>query len=181
MSFEIPERAVAERVGGPDAVVVELTGFEIGHAGVAGVWRNVTAIRDHRPLEDGRFDLGFGRHVEGAIGEYAAAKALGKCWSPAVGILDTNTGDLSGVHVKATTRTDGSLIVRPHDPPELPYVLAILRLTDRDGMFVTLPGWIQGSDARDDRYWRDRDPRRGVHRAAWFVPQSDLRPLSELP
>ena len=159
------------------SVTVRLSSFEIMHAATAGVARNVTAIRDARPLEDGRYDTGFGRHVDGAIGELAVAKHLGLYWQPAVGTLDTKTGDVAGIQVKSQVpkRWGNHLIVRPHDPEEFVYVLAILRLPD-----VEIVGKIGGWLAKIPEHWRERDPQKGVHRAAYFVPTTALGPLDEL-
>lgn len=152
-------------------VTVRLSWFEILSAAHAGVSRNVSALRDNRQVENGRTDSVWDRHILGAIGELAVAKALNRYWSPAVGRLDTETGDIeaAGVHVKATTLPNGSLIVRPHDPDDLPYVLVVLELP-----FVRIVGWMLGADAKSGRYWRDVDRARGIHRAAHFVPQDDL-------
>jgi hypothetical protein len=151
---------------------IRLSAFELGHAAAAGVWRNVSAIRDGRPLENGRADTGFGCHCDGAIGEYVVAKCRNLCWSPAVGRLDTDCGDLPGdLHVKTTTRMGGSLIVRPQDPEDKEYALVVLALP-----WAHFVGTIPGMFARDDRYWRDVDKSRGIHQAAWFVPQNHLNP-----
>lgn len=130
----------------------------------------MSAIRDGRPLEPGRIDDGFQHHIHGAIGEYAVARALNVCWSPAVGRLDTESGDLPGNwHVKTTTRAKGSLIVRPHDPEAMIYALVVVQLPV--AVFV---GSISGLDARQPEYWRDVNLAAGIHRAAWFVPQRAL-------
>jgi hypothetical protein len=155
---------------------VRLTSFEILHAAIAGVSRNVTALRDGRQLEAGRVDAGWERHVNGAIAEYAVARELGCCWSPAVGVLDTHTGDLpDGIHVKSTTRADGSLIVREHDPDELAYVLVILALPE-----ARVAGWLSGIEAKVPAYFCEADRARGIHQAAYFVPAGELRPVREL-
>jgi hypothetical protein len=161
-------------VSGP---VVHLSGFDVHLAAFVGNSRAVSALRDGRPLEDGRRDLSFERHVEGALGEYAVAIALDRVWRPAVGRLDTDAGDVGPIQVKATLRRDGCLIVRPHDPAGLFYVLAVLT-PGRGGIDVALPGWTVGDEAKQPEYWCERDPARGVHRAAYFVPQADLFPLS---
>lgn len=158
---------------------IHLSTFEIIHAAQAGVTRTAVNLARGREREGGRTDLGFGRDVLGVLGEYAVARALDLCWQPVVGSLDTHTGDVAGVQVKSTTRTDGSLIVRPHDPPEFPYVLAVVRRST-GGLSVDLAGWLDGAEAKVDRYWRAADPASGIHRAAYFAPQGALRPLDEL-
>lgn len=109
----------------------------------------------------------------GAIGEYAYAIVTETCWRPAVGRLDTQEGDVGGMQIKATALANGSLIVREHDPPDRDYLLVIV---PRD-LRVNLAGWIAGADAKQSTFWRDRDRSRGVHQAAYFVPQHALHPL----
>jgi len=150
---------------------LDLTPFEILHAAQVGIARNVSALRDHRPLENGRTDLGMERHIIGAIGEYAVSRALDCCWRPAVGRLDTLTGDVGRVQVKATTLPNGCLIVREHDPAEFTYVLAIVRLA-RTGLGVLLPGSVAGHVAKQPEFWSLRG-----HQPGYYVPQSRLEPL----
>ena len=149
---------------------ITLTSHEILHAAMAGVTRNVTALRDHRALENGRADSGWENHINGALGEYAVAKVLGRCWSPAVGVLDTDTGDLPGNwHVKSTTRRNGRLIVRRQDPMEMTYALVVLDLPH-----VEVVGWIPGEFAKLEEFWEEEDRARGIHQAAYFVPAANL-------
>lgn len=148
-----------------------ISAFEAMHAGQAGFARALRARLDGRALEEGRSDFGFERDILGAISEYVVAKALNVCWSPAVGRLDLE-GDLPGIGVKSTTRPNGSLILRPQDIDEsVPYVLVITETILRH----RIAGWFHGTP--DDRYWREVDRSTGVHQAAFFIPQADLRPF----
>jgi hypothetical protein len=160
-------------------VSVQLSPFEVLHAAQVGIGRAVSALRDGRPLEDGRLDLSFERHILGAVGEYAVARATDCCWRPAVGRLDTLIGDVGQLQVKATARPGGHLIVRPHDPASFVYVLAIIK--QACGLVVTLMGWVPGSEAKVEAFWRERDLALGVHRPGYWVPQAHLHPMSELP
>lgn len=155
---------------------MRLTPAEVYLAGQAGFARTLRARIDGRSLEDGRRDFGFERDVQGAIAEYAVAKFLNVCWTPAIGDLDLH-GDLPGVcQVKSSTHPRPSLIVRKHDIDTLPYVLVRLdSIVD-----VELVGWIEGADAKDPLFWREVDPSRGIHQAAFFVPGSSLLPMEEL-
>lgn len=158
---------------------VRLSDHELRVAAAQGVARVVSAVAKGRQREPGRTDV-FERHCLGAVGEYAAAKALGVFWSLDCGELDTNRGDLAGrIQVKATTRQNGSLIVRPNDPTDMPYLLAIVALELLP--VVRVAGWARGSDCKTDENWREIDRARGVHQAAWFVPQDQLLPLELFP
>lgn len=153
-----------------------LSWFELIEAANGGVARHVRALHDERSFEGGREDAGFERHILGVIGEKALAKWLGVYYVPAVGRLDTEDGDVGlAYQVKATTRKGGSLIVRPQDAARFPFVLAIV-----DAPRVSLMGWVEGVDAKVDEFWRPVDASRGVHQAAWFVPQSRLEPMESL-
>ncbi len=162
-----------------DTVSVRLSWFEVMHCAQATIAKRVMALRDERQYEEGRTDLGFDRGLVGDLGEYAVSRALNVCWQPSVGRVDTERGDVGGRQVKATMRPNGCLIVRTKDPARFDYILAIVRV--ESGIVVDIIGWIDGVAAKAPHYWRDRAPEIGVHQAAHFVPQDDLRPLSELP
>lgn len=76
--------------------------------------------------------------------------------------------DIGGKEVRATTRPDGCLIIRPKDVKTRRYILAIV-----DRYKVKLAGWILGSDGMRDEYIKspyNRDP-------AWFIPQHKLNTM----
>lgn len=157
---------------------VRLTPYEVLHAADAGCARNVSAMRDRRPLERGRVDLGFERHIVGAIGEYAVCRVLNIHWQPVVGKPDTEIGDVMGLQVKSTTNRNGPLIVRKHDPASFPYILAIV-MQEQGCLAVNVVGWLGGEDAKVPEYWREEGGY--VHRAAYFVPHDALLELDALP
>lgn len=152
---------------------MRLTWDEIALAAKVGVEMRVSNLSKGRSFEGGRGDLGFDRHVQGELGALAVAKELGLDYAPVIGELDTYTGDLAGLQVKTTTIGSGSLIVRPHDPEEFPYVFAVIALPD-----VHVRGWMLGSEAKAPAYWREAGG--GIHRAAYFVPQQALNPMAWL-
>lgn len=133
-----------------------------------GLMRNITAHRDGRQLDKGRTDDAWGRHIEGALGEYAAAKHLNVCWTPSIGKLDTAVGDVAGYQVRSTTRQNGSLIVHPADNDDHVFILVTLNLTKPEARVV---GHITGRAAKHDRYWRA-----DLNRPAFFIPQHALDP-----
>lgn len=108
-------------------------------------------------------------HIEGAIGELVVSKALGLYWS---GALNFRADDLDGVQVRSSSRAGASLILHPDDPDDAAFVL----VTGINGEYV-LPGWQIAARVKRQEFWMDRG-RNG--RPAYFVPQSELRPLSEL-
>ena len=66
----------------------------------------------------------------------------------------------------------GHLIIKPKAKDEKPFVLAIV-----EDMTVRLPGWMKGADIKHERY--ERADQYG--RVTYWVPQSDLHPMSTLP
>ena len=106
--------------------------------------------------------------VQGACGELAVAKGIGKFWSPTVGTFHTEPDIQPDIEVRHTDRADGSLIVRPNDNPDRWYFLVTGTAPE-----FQIVGYIKGSAARQPAW--ERDP--GGHRPAWFVPQTALIPL----
>lgn len=156
----------------------KLTSLERRIGFEAGMARAVFALEHGLRLEPGRFDLGIESHVLGALGELALAKHLGRFWSPLVGGLDTEVGDVGAFQVKAITREGLSLIVRDHDPGGSVYVQALVSFP---GPVVTLTGWVLGSDAKQPEFWLEAGSKPGIHRSAFFVPLKALKPIGTLP
>jgi hypothetical protein len=111
------------------------------------------------------------QEIVGACGEMAVAKGLGKFWSPSVNTFHAIPDLAASIEVRATERLDGSLIVRDNDDDHRYYVLVV-------GTPPTLNvvGYLSGADAKKDRFARDPHG----HRPAWFVPQSELKPIRKV-
>lgn len=104
----------------------------------------------------------------GRFGEVAASKALGLPSDEAVGRI--GGPDVGKIQVRSTERNLGSLIVHPRDSDSEAFLLVIVHETS-----AWLAGWIRGSDAKQQRFWRT-----DVRAPAYFVPQRLLRPVREL-
>lgn len=109
--------------------------------------------------------------VCGACGEIALSKAAGQWFVPSVNTFHRVPDCLGDVEVRSTLRQDGSLIVRDNDASDRRYVLAVVTAPD-----VFLAGWLYGRECKKSEYLRNPNG----HRESWFVPQSALRPISEL-
>lgn len=116
-------------------------------------------------------DDGWGKHVEGACGECAAAMATGRFWPCSVDTFHTEC-DIAGADVRTRSRPCWDLIVRPKDKDDRPMIL----VTGRAPKFK-VHGWAYAGEAKQDRYWQAY----GGRDAAWFFPQAGLRPLETLP
>ena len=110
-------------------------------------------------------------HLVGALGEAAVAKALGIAYE---GTVDTYQEGYDVLNYEVRTRTKDSydLIVRPGDKNDAPYILVT-----QNGTTFNVWGWILGRDAKHARYLQDF----GGRPPAYFVPKSDLLPLTDLP
>lgn len=107
------------------------------------------------------------QHIEGALGEMAFAKALGRYWSGSVNTFK-NGGDVGDVQIRTRSRTDYDLIVRARDRDEDYFVLVVGCCP-----IYTIVGYMKGGDAKQERWGKNH----GGHGAAYFVPQNELRPL----
>lgn len=152
---------------------VTLTESEVRLAAFAGVERNISSrvFADKFPEAD---DLasphnGWQIDIVGTLGEFAWAKANGLFWDGASGYVPGGR-DVARFEVRSTTYVDGHLIVRKKDPIDAAYIL----VCGRPPRF-TIPGWISGREAKQEKYWRTD---RGL--PAYFVPQSAFHPLDEL-
>jgi len=106
------------------------------------------------------------QEITGACAEMVVAKCLGKFWSPSVNTFHVTPDIEPNIEVRATTRVDGSLVVRDNDPDDRWYVLVV-----GSPPTMTVVGCLRGSDAKQDQWLRNPHG----HRPAWFVPQSALR------
>ncbi|MEM4382422.1 MAG: hypothetical protein QXX19_09365 [Candidatus Caldarchaeum sp.] len=145
-------------------LTVTLTDEEIFLAMTHAVVRYTNRIRaNSKPVN--KQERSLEADAVGAVSELAVAKALNKFF-PA-GFRETDVGEYE---VRATTRKDGSLIIRERDSSAKRYILAIVDLPR-----VIIAGYVWGWDAKKPEYWRAPNGRPG----AYFVPQSALRPLED--
>jgi hypothetical protein len=156
-------------------IVVELSWFEVEMAAIVGVRRRVEA-----EFREGRHDLyatpdevepssNWQTQIEGAIGELAFAKALGRNWNGSINTYRRG-GDVGAVQVRTRSRHSYELNVRTHDRDEDYFVL----LTGQAPK-LCLRGWIRGADAKRADWLKDH----GGHGAAYFVPHSELHSFGD--
>jgi hypothetical protein len=114
---------------------------------------------------------GFEKHIWGACGEAAFAKAFGLPWTGA-GVDIAQDSDVAFLQVRTRSHHDYELIVWPNDPLNAIYVLVT-----GTGPGYRVHGWICGRDAKQPKYWRRVTDRP----ASYFVPQRDLQQFPDLP
>jgi hypothetical protein len=157
-------------------IEVTLSFGEMIVAGNAGVLRQVNALKQRLNDPDAHHRDPMESHVSGAIAENALAKHLGVYWNPTIGIKWAGEvdGDVGRIEARSTSWGNGRGHLTLHDYSfdERPYVLV---LSHRAPVFV-LAGWLFGAEGKRREFWRDNVPR-----PAYFVPQSELRDIAELP
>ena len=90
--------------------------------------------------------------------------------------------DVGRFHVRSGPRPESHLMIAGEDrkAAPAPWLLGV-EIAPRAFRLV---GWIDGADARVDRYWTGSPAHRlhgRVPHECWAVPARDLRPLSTLP
>jgi len=112
----------------------------------------------------------------GRLGEIAFSIATELPINRRTGV-SKQAGDVGGVEVRTTRYNEvGRLLVRKFDLPDKPFALVTSLTSDPPWRRFRIPGWIVGRDAQRDE-WLDDPNGRGE---AWWVPQTALRPISEL-
>ncbi len=163
-----------------------LTWAEVAYAAQAGIMRHVVNERDKR--KSGKITpkkSAWGIHAEGALGEYAVAKLLNKHWKPH--LKNFHMGDLGGefqVEIRHTVHYGGHLLVKCAETEEAltrPFILVTGNLGSRNeenNIVFTCHGWIIGAHGQREE-WKRTAKEDG--RLCYFVPQSVLRPIDQLP
>jgi len=149
-------------------LTVKLNAHEIGAGARVGVARHWEAVRKGRTDRHGFSGDGWGVHIEGALGEIAAAKALNVYWDGSVNTFKAD--DLTGIQVRTRSKPDYELIIRPEDSEESVWVL----VTGKYGTY-TVRGWIRGKDAKRQEWLANH----GNRPPAYFVPTDALKPIEE--
>lgn len=149
---------------------ITLNSYELMQGATAGILRNVASIKEqyNRAFTGREWQV----HIEGACGEVAVAKAMGRYWGGSVNTFKAQ-GDLDSVGWEIRTRAEHSydLIIRDDDQDDRVFVL----VTGKAPNYV-VRGWIKAGDAKREE-WRKNY---GGHQPAYFVPQSELREMGDL-
>lgn len=146
-----------------------LTPYELHLAASVGVRRQIEAMSAGRPDRHGHSGAGWNLHLEGACGELAVAKALGRYWDGSVNTFKKG-GDVGAVQVRTRSKHEYELIVRQGDRDSDVFVLVT-------GVAPSyrVRGWLRGGDAKRPEWEKthgDRPP-------AWFVPHAALKSFPE--
>jgi hypothetical protein len=146
------------------------------------LWKQAAAARDTSARSKGLRDRhgassdplkGLGLHFLGVAGEagFARFQHLDD-WAPTVDTF-RSMPDVGEFEVRCRSRHTYDLLVRADDSDESRYILA----TCENGVDVWVWGWIEGRDARQERFLAAH----GGREPAYFVPKGELQPLDLLP
>lgn len=153
---------------------VKITVEEMGRAISVGYERFSCSVRDKRKdkLFEKNWMDGFLVHVHGAIGEIAAAKAIGIYPSLHVNEFRGGKSDLPhDIEVRHRTKAGYDLIIRGSDREDRIYVL-----TRGEPPDIEVAGWCNGKEFCTQKNWKNY----GGHGSCWFIPADDLRPMEDL-
>ncbi len=146
---------------------VTLTPAELRMAALVGLERQLEALSQSLPDRHGYEGEGWNIHIEGAAGELALAKWLGRYWDGSVNTFQSG-GDVGEIQVRTRSKEDYDLLVRPGDKEDAVFVLVIGKAPR-----FRVVGWIRGADAKRPEWLRAY----GGRAEAYFVPQHALKPV----
>lgn len=151
-------------------IEVTLEDYEVLQGATVGQLRNISAMR--RKYASRIPGQEWQAHIEGACGEVAVAKALGKYWGGSINTFKDG-GDIASTGWEVRTRSDHKhdLIVRDDDPNERIFIL----VTGQSPSF-RIHGWILARDAKREEWLKNY----GGFGPAYFVPKEHLRPMGEI-
>lgn len=157
----------------PGPVVVQLAWHELYVCATVAAVRMIgnmqrrVRAKHGAPDVDGRYELDF----FGCCGELALSKHTNLFWSGA--IPDITIPDVGYcMDSRAGSKAHFCLVLHPDDVDDRPYVLTLVHALPR----VTLAGWMFARDGKQQRHWRAERP----GSPSFFVPQADLRDMTEL-
>jgi hypothetical protein len=150
--------------------IIQLDPSQIMLAATAGIQRQVEAIKRGIPHAYGTSNSNCWHvDIEGALAEYALSLFLDVSWNGQGKYYGApDIGNVAGVDVRSTQHENGRLIIHEANDDNRVFWL----LTGFRGLYV-VRGWIWGWEGKSQQYWTDPT---GKNRAAYFVPQSALRP-----
>lgn len=145
---------------------IKLTSMEMMIASSLGTARHMQSLT-RTPRHEQPKDDSLNAHIFGAMGEMAAAKAMGIY----PGFTVNTFGDAPdmGDDIQVRTSKTNRLIVREHDNDDQKFVLVTGNAPEMDVI-----GWVYGREAKHDKWFTDNGNGRPP---AWFVPASELRPI----
>jgi len=151
---------------------VTLTAGEAALGAIEGVFRRIRAVYKgytHLNNLDRNSEAdGWGNELDGALAEQALCKWANVYWT---GLEHEGAMDAGFAQARSTRNPRGCLVLHKKDKPHHLVVLVIADLPR-----FHLVGWLRTGDGQQQRYWSEKVK----GRPAYFIPQSDLNPMSSL-
>ena len=155
--------------GPPQTVTITLDNSEYLHALIAGSLRRASARakgrKNYYGAQSADAEL---LDLVGSVGECVVAKHLDRFWAGAGLFRGEDVGEYQ---VRTTTYDSGHLVLNNNDYDDKKYILVCV-----NSGVGKIRGWIYARDGKQEKYWKDKSGRG----PAYYVPQSDLRPISTL-
>lgn len=149
-------------------MLVKLTTMEMLIATSLGTARHMQSV-SRTPTRGQSKDTSLDSHIVGAMGEMAAAKAMGIYPGFTVNNFD---GPDMGKDIQIRACREGRLIIAKHDKSDQKYVLVTGHAPE-----LNVVGWIWGGDAKSEQWLFDPKNNRPP---AYFVPSKELYPIEEI-
>jgi hypothetical protein len=159
----------------PGSIEVTLDPLTFTHAVIIGAGRQMRAIAKGRKHNNLRNDSSYdwGTNIEAACAECAFAQWRGLFWMG--GGAERDLSDVGEYSVRHSRYQGGRLLITKEDRARFSADTKVVLVTGIPPV-LTMQGWIEIGETEDDAYWTD--PQQG--RFCWAVPQSDLKPMSQL-
>lgn len=153
---------------------INLTNFEFAFGAQVGLMRGLMNKKKGRKDAYGcPNDGGWTQNIEGSCAEYAISKLLNVHWDGSMENL--KACDVIGlnypIEVRSTSHNGGRLILHPKDKDNNIFILLIGVAPNFEAK-----GWIYAKDGKKEEYYTDPLG----NRAAYFIPQEKLNPMSGL-
>jgi hypothetical protein len=113
------------------------------------------------------------KHIRGAAGEMAVAKALNRYWHASVDTFHDGADVGDKIQVRWRSKPHYDLIIRDSDQDDHYFFLVVGSIDEG----FTVCGWIKGADGKRPEWVK----RHGGYSAAYFVPQTALNPVQSSP
>jgi len=151
---------------------VTLLDYEMAQGANTGSLRHIGAIKRGYKSKT-KLQSSWNSHIEGACGEIAVSKAMGKYWGGSINTFKKG-GDIDGSdewEVRTRSKEGNDLILREDDPEDRIYFLVV-------GVCPTyeIKGWIKGINGMLNAFSANY----GNYGYAYFVPQTFLNKLEDL-
>lgn len=155
-------------------IEVTLTWDEVREAALEGIERSIESRKQKlKSIRTKGFE-GWGIDVAGAIGEFAAAKALGIKWTKPINTFQKG-GDVGPYQIRCSHSHNYRLKISHRDKDAVYILITGNVLTG--SLVYKLQGWLRPSEGRKNEFLLNPNDRG----EAFFVPQEFLHPMSELP